>query len=168
MRYQMDSQNAGELESSAYVALDRDPETNPDIFVDCSVEPSRTRQEFVDDCDINKIMAQYQTTGFLPNNLNSRDPQYLDVSNTPTRLQDALRLVAEAQEAFMQLPAQIRREMDNDPVKFVAWAQDEANADTMRKFGLREPLPIEPAPTRVEIVNPADEPAKGSSAASKD
>lgn len=151
-----------EMESSSFVFVDRDPDSNPDIFLDCSVEPSLTRQEFAAECDINNIMAQYNTTGFLPNNLNSRDPQYLDVSNTPTRLQDALELVKEAQTAFMQLPAAIRREMDNDPVKFVAWAQDPANADTMRKYGLREPLPVEPPPTRVEIVNPPQEPEKGS------
>jgi len=157
-----------EPETSMFVELDRNPDTNPSIFVDCTVEPSRTRQEFAADCDINNIMAQYQTTGFLPNNLNTRDPQYLDLSNTPTRLQDALALVEEARTAFMQLPAQLRREMDNDPVNFVAWAQNPENADELRKYGLAEPLPVDPVPMKVEIINPAQEPAKGSKAASED
>ena len=162
MRYQMDSQNAGELESSAYVALDRDPVSNPSIFLDCSVEPSRTRQEFADDCDINNIMAKYETTGFLPNSLNTRDPQYLDLANTPDRLQDALALVDEANKAFMTLPADVRREMDNDPVKFVAWAQNPDNLETLRKYGLAEPLPVVPPPMRVEVVNPVQDDAKSS------
>lgn len=162
MRYQMDSQNAGELESSAYVALDRDPVSNPAIFLDCSVEPSRTRQEFAEDCDINNIMAKYETTGFLPQNVNTREPAYLDLSNTPTRLQDALALVEEAQTAFMTLPAEIRRDLDNSPINFVEWAQDPANADTLRKYGLAKPLPVEAPPMKVEVINPVQDAAKAS------
>lgn len=156
MRYQMDSSNAGEMESSAYVALDRDPETNPSIFVDCSNIPSATRQEFADDCDINKLMAQYEKSGILPT-VNVAAPRYLDVSDVPD-LRSALDTLHEATTAFMTLPATVRREFDNDAMKFVEFAQNSENLPKMREWNLAPPLPPAPTPQKVEIVNPPDPP----------
>lgn len=151
MRYQMDSQNAGELESSAYVALDRCPDTNPSIFVDCSVEPSLTRQEFAAECDINSLMSQFEKTGILPTNLATQPPRYLDVSDVPD-LPTALNMLNDATAAFMALPAIVRRDFDNDPVKFIHFAENPDNVEKMRSWGLAPPAPLPPEPTIVRVV----------------
>lgn len=152
MRYQMDSQNAGELESSSYVALDRDPISNPAIFIDCSDLPSLTRQEFADECDINKLMAQYEKTGILPANLNAAQPQYIDVSDIPN-LAEAHEILQAATTAFMRLPAVTRREFDNDPIRFVNFASDPENLEKLREWKLAPPAPVEPPPQKVEVIN---------------
>ncbi|QCQ84615.1 internal scaffolding protein [Blackfly microvirus SF02] len=112
-----------------------------------------TRQEFADECDINVLMAQYERTGVL-NHFNSVAPQYLDVSDVPD-LQRSIAIVEAAETAFMTLPAKVRREFDNDAVKFVAFAQDPANLESMREWGLAAPEAVPDAPIRVEMVSPA-------------
>lgn len=140
----------GEIYSSAFAEIDRD---NPAIVVDCSCEPSLTRQEFAEDCDINTLMAKYETTGTI-NHFNRATPQFLDLGDVPD-LQTSLSVLKDATAAFMQLPATVRREFDNDPVKFVEFATDEKNLDKMREWGLAPPAPVEPPPQKVEIINPA-------------
>lgn len=156
MRYQGCSQPTGdvhEMESSAFVEIDR---SNPDIYCDCSNLPSLTRQEFADECDINKLMAQYEKTGILPSNMNGSPPRYLDVSDVPD-LPLALNLLNEATSAFMSLPATVRRDFDNDPVKFINFAENPENIEKMREWKLAPPAPVEPSPQKVEVVNPPPE-----------
>lgn len=152
MRYQGCSQPTGdvdEMESSAYVEIDR---ANPALYCDCSNLPSLTRQEFADECDINKLMAQYEKTGILPSNVNNDVPRYLDVSDVPD-LPSALNMLADATAAFMALPAITRREFDNDPVKFINFAENPENIEKMREWKLAPPAPVEPPPAKVEVTN---------------
>lgn len=155
MRYQMDSTETGEMESSAFVVLDRDPITNPAIFLDCSNLPSLTRQEFADECDINKLMAQYEKTGILPSFVNQGEPRYLDVSNVPDLMQ-AHEVLQNATASFMSLPATVRRDFDNDPVKFINFAENPDNLEKLREWKLAPPAPVEPPPQKVEIINPPE------------
>lgn len=120
-----------------------------DVFFD---EPSRTRQEFADECDINVLMSKYEATGVV-SHMNSRQPMYLDVGDGVLPLQEALDTVRAATEAFMSLPARARAEFDNDPVRFVEYAQDPANLPRLVDWGLAEKRE-EPSPQKVEIVNP--------------
>lgn len=149
MRFQGVNDN-GENLSSMYV--DHDPET----FGTHPGGPSLTRQEFADECDINNLMAQYERTGVL-NHYNAAQPRYLDVSSVPD-LALALQIVDEAKAAFMTLPASVRRDFDNDPVKFVNFAEDPNNIDKLREWKLAEPLPEPTPPMKVEVVAqpPAD------------
>lgn len=136
------------VESSSYVAKDNN---DPAFGLDCSREPSLTRAEFAAECDINNIMAQYEKTGVISHI--RAEGRYLDLTDVPD-LQRALTILADADAAFMSLPATVRREFDNDPAKFVTFAQDEANVERMREWGLAEPLPPEPVVQKVEVVNP--------------
>jgi phage internal scaffolding protein len=151
MRYQMDSTDAGEMESSAYVALDRDPATNPDIFLDCTDLPSLTRQEFVAESDINNLVAQFEKTGVV-SNVNRTEPQYFDTGDVPD-LQTAYKIIQDANAAFMRLPASTRLTFDNDPMSFIAFAEQKENLPQMREWGLAPPEAVEPPPTKVEIIN---------------
>lgn len=120
-------------------------------------EPSRARQEFADECDINLLMRKFEATGVV-SHVSDRQPMYLDLSDGVPDLQSALDIVRTATESFMSLPARARAEFDNDPVKFVAFAQNPDNLAKMVEWGLAIPV-VEPGPTKVEIVNPPAEPA---------
>lgn len=160
MRYQGYSAPTGdleEMESSAYVEIDR---TNPLLYVDCSNLPSLTRQEFADECDINKLMAQYEKTGFLPSHSNPLEPRYLDVSDVPDLMQ-AHAVLTEATASFMSLPATVRRDFDNDPIKFINFAENPENIEKLREWKLAPPAPLPPEPQLVQVVNPPD-PENGS------
>lgn len=115
-------------------------------------EPSLTRQEFAEECDINTIMARYEASGVV-SHVNRATPVYLDTTLYPG-LQASMDAFREASLSFNALPAVVRREFDNDPEQFVAFASDEANLPKLREWGLAEPEKAPPAPTRVEVVNP--------------
>lgn len=146
--------------SSAFVSVDRNPDTNPAIFCDCSDLPSLTRQEYAAEADINTLMAQYEKTGILPT-VNTRPPDYFDVSDVPD-FQTALEFVSKADAAFMSLPAQVRATFENSAANFIAFAENPENLDQMRKWGLAPPLPVDPPPQRVEVVNPVQDAPKAS------
>lgn len=113
-------------------------------------EPSLTRQEFQDECDINILMDRYEKTGAFTH-VNKATPIYMDVTEIPD-LRGALDIMREATVAFNSLPAKVRKEFDNDPQLFVDFAQNPDNLDRMREFGLAPPPPPEPTPVSVRVV----------------
>lgn len=110
------------------------------VDLDCSVEPSHTKQEFRDECDINNIMKKYERTGELPNMI-KENPIYGDFSD-PIDLQSAMDIVVHAQTQFNNLDAHIRERFDNSPVKFLEFTSDPKNAQEMAKMGLMKPESI--------------------------
>ncbi|AXH77007.1 MAG: internal scaffolding protein [Microviridae sp.] len=130
--------------SSAFV-----PHDPVDVYFD---EPSRTRQEFADECDINVLMRKFEATGVV-SHVADREPMYLDLSDGVPDLARALDIVREATTSFMSLPARARAEFDNDPVKFVAFCQNPDNGDKLVEWGLAVPRDV-PVPVMVEVVNP--------------
>lgn len=146
--------------------MQREP-TFPDVGVDfrkasgvradmSDFEPSKTRQEFVEECDINTIMERYEASGAI-SHVNRAEPVYLDTTLYPG-LQGAMDAFREASYAFAQLPARVRKEFDNDPQRFVDFAVDPKNLDQMRDWGLAPPAAVSDAPVRVEVVSPAGMP----------
>lgn len=127
-----------------------------------SFEPSLTRQEFAEECDINTIMERYEKTGAI-SHVNRAEPVYLDTTLYPG-LQASMDAFREAGVAFNALPAVVRREFDNDPQKFVEFAVNPENLGRMREWGLAAPEKLPDAPMRVEVVSPAA-PAPASSGA---
>lgn len=128
-------------------------------------EPSLTKQDQADACDINRIIRQYSATGVWTH-VNERAQQgaYADLSNAPD-YQDALNVIARANEAFESLPAIVRERFMNDPARFLDFMADPSNVEEAIKLGLAErvPDPIEPPPQRVEIVNPTPTGGEGGS-----
>lgn len=120
--------------------------------------PSLTRQEFTDECDINQIMKNFEETGVLP--VNDRTPLYWDADAVPVDLQAALNQVAYADELFMQLPATVRKEFENNAVKFVHYCSNPENTKQLKEWGLLSPEVVPPAPMRVEVVSKAPDPNK--------
>lgn len=115
---------------SSYVA--HDP-----VDLECP-DDGRTQQEFAEECDINALMARYQKTGVMPSGDASK-AFYGDFADLPDYMQ-AQEIMLQAQAAFDMLPAVVRRQFDNDPALFVAFAEKEENIEQMRSWGLAKPL----------------------------
>lgn len=121
-------------------------------------DKSLARQEFKDESDINTLMKRYRTHGVMPT-MRTDAPRYLDCTEVPD-FQQAMQLVIDAENAFMTLPAAVRKEFGNDPGAFVEYASDPENIEQMREWGLAPPAPAPDAPMRVEVVNsPANDDA---------
>jgi phage internal scaffolding protein len=56
--------------------------------------------------------------------------------------------IMEAQNRFMELPAKVRKEFDNDPGAFLAFLENPNNYDRAIELGLIERQPAPPNPQR--------------------
>lgn len=129
--------------------------------------PSMTRQEFAADCDINVLMDRYQNEDIGAIMRRSTEPVYVDFYDMPSDLMGTLQLVQDAENAFMTLPAQVRREFDNDPIRFVDFASDPGNLDQMRNWGLAPPAPVPPPAPTPAAAAPSATPTAPSGAAAQ-
>lgn len=121
--------------------------------LDCSDSPSMTQQQYKDESDINNILRRYEKTGILPD-LIKENPKYGDFSDVPS-YQEAFDLVEKAHLQFASLDAHVRRRFDNDPEKFLDFAQNPSNLKEMVDMGLavaRKPInePTEPLKNEVK------------------
>ena len=94
--------------------------------------PGRTKQEFVDSADINKILKRAQKTGTI-SHLAKYQGVYGDFADMPQDLFEARELLDRGKEVFNELPAEVRGEFDNDPLRFFSFANDPANKDKLEK-----------------------------------
>lgn len=109
------------------------------------LEPSMTEQHFKDECDINTIVSRYQETGVLPQG--NREPLFGDFTEFPTDLQSSQQFFDEAHARFMELPSNLRKEFNNDPVQLLAFLHDENNRARAVELGLiAGPASASPAP----------------------
>lgn len=121
-------------------------------------ERSRTKQADAESADVNKIMERYVKTGQL-NYWNQRQPHYGD-NTLATSLQEALDLVADAMDAFDQLPSKVRNAAHNEPVLFLEMMADPAGFQRLVDAGLAmEPKPApgpSPAPEATKAAPEAE------------
>ncbi|UDN67765.1 internal scaffolding protein [robinz microvirus RP_111] len=114
-------------------------------------EPSLTRQEFAEECDINTLMKRYDMHVIGgPGNLPAAEPVYADFANMPQDLMGYLQFMDDAEKSFMMLPAVVRKEFDNSAMEFIAFASDPGNLDQMRSWGLAPPAKAPETPAAVE------------------
>lgn len=112
------------------------------------LEPLLTKQEFLEESDINVIIARYRKTGVLPNTFGNVG-SFGDFSEV-TNFQDAMIKIQDAEDLFMSLPADIRYKFDNDPGKFLDFADNPENQDKLvemkiiEKASVKEADPVEP------------------------
>lgn len=124
--------------------------------VDCSTMPSMTKQAFAAEADINTIVRNFGLTGELPKDL--AVPQSGDFLEAKT-FHESMNLIRQAEEAFMEMPAEVRDRFNNDPGRFLDFVEDDRNRDEARKLGLLVPEapPIPKAPP-IEVRVVADPP----------
>jgi hypothetical protein len=96
--------------------------------------PSLTDQSQGPMTDVNNIMDRYAKTGQIMH-LRGKQGQYMDLSATPD-LMEAFAMVDFANKAFMDLPADLRRQLDNDPRKLEGFVNDPKNQELLVKYGL--------------------------------
>lgn len=126
---------------------------NPGVkYIDASGEvkygpPSRTKQEFTAECDINNIMKRFIDSDFDVSSLpmTRRQAKYGDFTGLPESYHAAVNYVKGAQDAFMTLPADIRARFDNDPQKFLNFLDnpkaDKRNYAELVEMGIIDPDP---------------------------
>ena len=79
----------------------------------------RTKQAFKDSCDINKILKKAQKTGSLAFAEKYGKQQFGEFENYD--LLEALQKVERAEEIFMELPSEVRKDFQNDALAFAAF-----------------------------------------------
>lgn len=105
-------------------------------------EPTLAQQQFKDDADINVIVERFHITGQLPENVRVPLPEDFVQS---TNLQEALNTIRAAEEAFAQMPANVRTEFANDPARFMDFVHNPDNRERAAKLGIVN-LPPAPPP----------------------
>lgn len=104
---------------------------------------SRTQQHMAEECNINNIIKKFTKTG-LVTHLAKKPLAYVDLP-PPMDLQEAFQVIQDAGESFRALPSELRKRFDNDPVAFVAFAEDPKNRDELVELGLiNPPRPADP------------------------
>lgn len=112
-------------------------------FATSNLGPTMTQQSDANEADINVIMARFGQGGTVPQVI--EPGKYGDFSEAVDfrRAQD---IIKEAQDAFLEVPANIRKRFDNDPAEFFQFANNPDNVDELVKLGLAVPKP-QPDPT---------------------
>lgn len=94
---------------------------------------SMTVQSMAEDADINVMMRRFGITGQFPET--ARVPSFGDFTGI-SDYRGALHAVMEAQDRFMELPAQVRMQFDNDPQMLLEFASIPENIPALIKMGL--------------------------------
>ncbi|WNK12587.1 MAG: internal scaffolding protein [Microvirus sp.] len=94
----------------------------------------RTKQSHKDECDINRIMSRYMSSGVLPENLNRAMAQFVDCSAID--FQEAQLVVAGAKTLFAELPSAVRSRFHHSAAAFLEFAENPANGPALVEMGL--------------------------------
>lgn len=96
--------------------------------------PSRTKQEFAKQADINNIMRRFEKTGQLTH-VRTYQGMYGDVSTAGDYLA-ACQTVVDVTAMFNSLDSLIRKDFDNDPAKFLEAMANDTDGELRRKYKL--------------------------------
>lgn len=95
-------------------------------------DASLTVQADAEEADINVLVKRFGLTGTMP--VLERVPLNADFVGNIS-YQDALNALRAADEAFMELPAEVRQRFNHDAGAFVDFVSDEKNREEVRKMG---------------------------------
>ena len=97
---------------------DRDEVSKNTAFI--SDSETLTQQNFKDETDLNMMIRKY---GVLP--VSEVNWKEFDATVIPQDYQQLQNMLREADQAFMDLPADVRKAADNDPQKFLAMVESQ-------------------------------------------
>lgn len=105
--------------------------------------PSKVQQQYKDQVDVNRIVQRMGFSGLLP--VGRDAPRFGDFPTVD--LVEAMNVVRSTEEAFMRLPAELRKRFGNDPGELWQWMQDPKNDAEAVRLGLfTAPVPPEGVP----------------------
>lgn len=103
------------------------------IQLDFPQGSSLTKQQFADECNINKIVSKHVKTGVI-NHINNHQGTYGDIPSIDYT--ESMQLIASANTMFQELPAAIREKFSNSAANFLQFAEDPDNSEEMLSLGL--------------------------------
>lgn len=119
--------------------------------------PSKTQQEYKDDCDIALQMHKAQKTRQL--RVKTNEPKFGDFTGIES-FQEAQNLVIQTRDIFGKLPAEIQKMFGHSPQALIEWLDNPDNNDEAVKLGLK-PKVLKPNKNKApETVPEAPEPEK--------
>lgn len=104
---------------------------------DDSKSCSKTNTHFREEVDLNNIVQRVARGAQLGSDQATRKLEFRDISNVP-EYQDMLNTVANVQNTFMSLPAEIRARFGNDPIQLLEFVGQDKNIDQCIELGLFE------------------------------
>lgn len=117
----------------------------------------RTKQEFLEETDINQILKRWIKTGQAP--FMASGVAYGDFSGV-TDFQESINIVTSTKQQFAALPSHLRDRFGNDPNQLLAFLENDENLEEARKLGIVAKPEPEPDPDPAIIV-PNNSPAGG-------
>ena len=122
-------------------------------------KPSRTKQSFAEECDLNRIMERYalpEAFAYAQAVKNGSQPIYDDFT-TVGDYQEAMNIVLAAQEQFDNMPSNVRAFFDNDPVNMLQFVQKpEQNYEKGVELGLFKRKDVEVTEVSSNVVSGVD------------
>lgn len=97
-------------------------------------EPSKTDQQWKEDCDVNNIIRKFLKTGQI-NHLNHKQGSYADVSEIPDLLEATMQ-IQQASDLFSDLPSQVRKRFNNSPLDMIDFLKNPENFEEAQELGL--------------------------------
>lgn len=92
-----------------------------------------TEQSHKESCDIHVIMKKAAKTG-LVEHVNQYQGTYGEFGHGPD-FHQAMNLIANAEQMFETIPAEIRKKFGNDPGVFLDWINNDKNYDEVAELG---------------------------------
>jgi len=92
-----------------------------------------TEQAHKQETDMNYILRDYKRTGFI-RHAKENQGRYDDISVQD--FQEAMFVVAEANNMFAELPANLRKDFNNDPSQFLGFVQNPDNQEKLQQMGI--------------------------------
>lgn len=106
--------------------------------LECDPKERKTQDQFLEESDINTIVARFGLTGEIPGDFEPPvSGDFVGVDDFHT----AMNAVRAAEETFMQLPAALRARFNNDPQRLMEFVENGTNLEEARKLGLVRPPP---------------------------
>lgn len=113
--------------------------------------PSRAKQEFADEVNINNVVKRVmQVGGELPQG--NREPMFGDFSEVQS-YQDAQNQIAQAKSEFEHLPLDVRSKFNYSITKLMDYLDDPANAEEAKEMGLTPVHPTKESTSTEETIS---------------
>ena len=98
-------------------------------------EPSKTDQQYTEDCCANSILAKYAKTGQI-NHIAKVRGQYADVSGVED-LHGTMLKIKDMEAEFLKMSPELRAKFGNKPEGMIQWLSDPKNDEEAVKLGLK-------------------------------